>query len=287
MKRAAIGFTGIVFLLATGCGGGGGGSSDGASTETSVTSINAPQKAKNAYYLVGSNSKNIYAIANWMEAITIEINKVALDPQKAPIYGLYKDYNIKCPAGGFINVNGNISLNGGTHYKLDLSLSDCIFDGTDVDGGIALTGTVEGNTSVDLQFDMKDLEIGKGQSNGMQVNALLTVDNDRRGETNYRLEISGTVKTNDYSVEYKDYAIAIQQNKEGGASATHGEFEISSSNYSCLAGKYDLATKVPLTESGSLRINDATIEVHADKTAEIQFNNTKISVDDTVVLSCP
>lgn len=283
MKTAAIGFTAIVFLLATGCGGGGGGTS----TATSVTTINAPQKAKNAYYLIGSNSKNIYAIANWMEAITVEINKVALDPQKAPIYGLYKDYKIECPTGGSINVNGNISLNGGTHYELDLSLSDCTFDGTDVDGGIALTGTVEGNTSVDLQFDMKGLEIGKGQSNSLMVNALLNVDNDQGAETNYRLKVSGTVKTNDYSVDYKDYAIAIKQNKEGGASATHGEFEISSSNFSCLAGKYDLATKVPLTESGSLTINDATIEVHADKTADIEFDNTNITVDDTVVLSCP
>lgn len=273
----------LALVLIAGCGGGGG--SDKTASSSLVT-IDSTSKARNAYYLIGENNSNVYSIAGWLENVLSEINKVSFDPSKAPAYGLYKAYEISCPTQGKMILNGKISLNGETNYILDIVLQDCYFDGTNLDGKIGLTGTVNQDKSVSIQADMDHLLIGKGMSQESTADAIMTIKNSSSIDKIYQLKLNGTILNSNIEINYVDYNIAIRQNSQGEASLVKGDFEVVQSTSFCAQGKYQVTTPIPLTESGKLQINNAIVEINNDHSVYIQYDEGNTTANNVTVLSC-
>ncbi len=198
----------------------------------------------------------------------------------------YHDLKLACPFKGTMLINGSIAINGSTEYDIDVLLDNCYLDDiTGLQGNITFKGSASENIAQNMKIVMSNYHIGLHMLKETTVNASIEVSNSLANDT-YQTKLNGTVSGRKEDVKYTDFIIIIDQNAEGQSQTMKGIFELIKSDALCVVGKYEVSTLIPLTNTGKIKVNNATFKYNADNTVDMQFNGETISLDRKAELTC-
>lgn len=189
-----------------------------------------------------------------------------------------------CSYGGSMDMSGD-GASGTVAYNNCAMTSSMTLDGT-----MSMNSSNNGN-NIYSKVSFNNFSMNMGESNYFKYNVTMEM------ETNYsydpmKMTMDGTLS---YSLDgyagtagYKNFILETS----GNTFEINGQTSITSSQYSCIDGVYNISTTEPLVmsyygdniESGKMVVNGATYSFNSDGTANVTFSDGStaiVEIDDT------
>lgn len=262
-------------VLFTACG-----SSDDSSDSSNITGetveVTDATSAENAASAISS----VQGFTDSLQSVSgVSSNSPSrLAPSKAP-------QKIDCSYGGSMNMDMSTDGTTGTVAYNNCSMGSSMT----LDGSMSMNGSDNGN-DIYSKVKFNNFSMNMGESDYLKYNVTMEM------ETNYsydpmKMIMDGTLS---YSFDgyggtagYKNFTLETS----GNTLEINGQTSITSNQYSCIDGVYNISTTEPLrvgyygeVESGKMVINGATYSFNSDGTANVTFadGSTEIvEIDDT------
>jgi len=270
-----------ILLFITSCSGGGSG---GTEDSQNLVSIDSAAKAENTLYEIGKNSSDLFTLTQWAEMLLEEISNQLVETEEKEAISPYHDLKLACPFKGTMLINGSITIDGATDYDINVLLDNCYFDTTaGLKGNIKFKGAASQDAATNMEIVMKDYHIGLHMLKETTVNATIKIDST----ITYKMTLSGTVLSRKEDVKYSNFTITIDESVANQPQALYGIYELIRSDTTCMIGKYKVNTQTALTDTGKIKVNNATFNYMKDDKVEIIYTEGKIVVDGKPELLCP
>ena len=261
----------VTATLLVGCGSSGGGDGDSI-TSIAPTEITTEKDAKNAIAAISGTNSFSSGLTN-TRSVTRNIEREV--------------YSQPCYVSGSMTIEASAS----DYTKLDSTtkFDNCDNGGGAVNGNIVTTGSVDGYTT-NMTMSMNNYS---QKSEEMYLTADIKFDifaNANTGES--KTIMNGTMHIEEYvtndviDVAYDNFS--VKQEAYNAGTEINGKTAITSKNYSCINGTYDIKTIQPLQigyngyTDGEMEINGALYHYNNDGSVDVTLaNGDKTTISQT------